>query len=112
MFLIPVADQFARSALTELSSELGVTVRADPDGVRDVVSQQAARIGVYQGWAGAMDEGWTRLVLEEFDYLYETLMNEDVREEDLVDRFDVILLPSEISLNRLIVGDTSATAPP
>jgi hypothetical protein len=72
----------------------------------------ASRIGLYQGWAGAMDEGWTRLVLEEFEYLYESLSNEDVRAPNLGDRFDVIILPSEISLDRLIEGNTSDDTPP
>ncbi len=112
MFIVSASDRFARSALTELSTELGVAVHADPAGVRNTTAQLAARVGVYQGWAGSMDEGWTRLVLEEFDYHYESLSNDDVRAPALGDRFDVIVIPSEISLNRLIDGDTSAVTPP
>ena len=59
-----------------------------------------------------MDEGWTRLVLEDFDYAYEALSNLDVRAEDLGDRFDVIIIPSEIPLNRMIEGVTGDDTPP
>ena len=111
-FLVPASDPQARSMLSQISSEIGITVTADPDGVQDVMRQSASRIGLYQGWAGSMDEGWTRLVLEEYDYPYQTLSNDDVKETDLGARFDVIIIPSEISLSRLITGDTSETTPP
>ncbi|MGB1779463.1 MAG: hypothetical protein ACPHQP_07910, partial [Longimicrobiales bacterium] len=102
----------ARSAMLEATRDLGVTVTADPSGVRNARAQLASRIGVYQGWASSMDEGWTRLVLEEFEYAYETLMNGDVRADGLRDRFDVIIIPSEIPLNRLIEGATDDGTPP
>ncbi len=111
-FLIAASQPQARATLTELSREIGVTIEADPAGVEAAMPQAAARIGLYQGWAGAMDEGWTRLVLEEYDFGYQTLSNDDVREPDLRARFDVIIIPSEISLDRLIDGDTTAQTPP
>lgn len=111
IFLIP-ASSSVRSALLEATRDLGVTVTTDPTGVSNARPQLASRIGVYQGWAASMDEGWTRLVLEEFDYHYETLMNEDVKEGDLRDRFDVVIIPSEIPLDRLINGATGDDTPP
>ena len=93
-------------------TEIGTVVMADPAGVSDVVAQQPSRVGVYQGWAGSMDEGWTRLVLEEYGFAYTSLMNEDVRSADLADRFDVVVIPSEIPLNRLIEGSTGDDTPP
>lgn len=111
MFLVPAAGA-ARATLLEATRDLGVTVTADPPGVSNARPQLPSRIGVYQGWAASMDEGWTRLVLEEFEYQYQTLMNSDVREAGLRDRFDVIIIPSEIPLNRLIEGATDDGTPP
>ena len=111
-FLVAATDAQARSLLNEVSNDIGITVTADPEGVMNPEPQQAARIGLYQGWAAAMDEGWTRLVLEDFDFAFVSLTNQDVREENLNGRFDVIIIPSEIPLTRLVVGDTSATTPP
>ena len=51
-------------------------------------------IGLYQPWVPSMDEGWTRLVLENFDFPYTTLHNAQVRAEGLHERFDAIVLPS------------------
>jgi hypothetical protein len=111
-FLVPASDTQGRAMLSQLSGEIGTEVVADPQNLEDIVAQQSVRLGVYQGWAAAMDEGWTRLVLEEFDYAYASLSNDDVREEGLRDRFDVIMIPSEIPLNRLIEGSTDDETPP
>ena len=112
LFLVPASQPQALQVLTELSNEIGVAVMADPPAVSDAMPQRAARLGVYQGWAGSMDEGWTRLVLEDFDYAYTSLSNEDVAAQDLSSRFDVILIPAEISLERLIDGATGDDTPP
>jgi hypothetical protein len=54
------------------------------------------RIGMYQRyWGGNMDEGWTRLMLEDFAFEYTTLMDEDILEGDLRRRYDVIILPAD-----------------
>ena len=111
VFVVRAAAPQALSLITEATTDLGISVTADPEGLRDVMPQQPNRIGLYQGWAGAMDEGWTRFVFEDFQYAYETLANADVQADDLSDRFDVIVFPSEIPLNRLINGDTSAVVP-
>ncbi|MCO6510209.1 MAG: hypothetical protein J5I65_05390 [Aridibacter famidurans] len=51
-----------------------------------------ARVGLYKGWSGSMDEGWTRLVLDNHSIKYKSLMDEDVRSGDLGS--DVVILPS------------------
>ena len=71
VFLVPASDPLASGVLSQLSGEIGITVTVDPEGIENEIGQQAARVGIYQGWAGAMDEGWTRLVLEDFDYAYQ-----------------------------------------
>jgi len=112
VFLVPADEPRALGALSQLSAEIGTEVVADPGGVEGVAAQRASRIGVYQGWAGAMDEGWTRFVLEDFDYPYTSLGNADVRSPDLRERFDVIVIPSEIPLERLVEGSTEESTPP
>jgi hypothetical protein len=53
------------------------------------------RVGLYQRfYGGNADEGWTRLVLEQFGFSYETLRDEGI-DDRLNGRFDVIVLPSD-----------------
>lgn len=56
-----------------------------------------ARIGVYQPWISwAYDEGWLRWVLDEFDYEYETLHNDQMRGKyNLNKNLDVIIFGSQ-----------------
>ncbi len=64
----------------------------------------APRIGLYKGFANSMDEGWTRLVLDNHQIPYTSLADADFRENKL--NYDAIILPS-IS-ERMIVSGQSA----
>ena len=54
------------------------------------------RIGMYQRyWGGNMDEGWTRLCLEQYGFPYRTLMDADIQKGTLNEELDVIILPHD-----------------
>ncbi|MBN1683353.1 peptidase M14 family protein [Candidatus Bathyarchaeota archaeon] len=60
------------------------------------------RVGMYQRYYGGnMDEGWTRFVLEQFEFPYKTITDKDFK-EGLKD-IDVIILPSDSE--QMIVGE-------
>jgi hypothetical protein len=64
------------------------------------------RVGMYKRyWGGNMDEGWTRLLLEKFDFPYVSLMDEEVRKGQLKKNYDVIILPSDSA--EMITGELS-----
>ena len=103
VFLIPADQPGIEAALLEHAA--GVPVYADPANVPSTTQiVQQSRVGLFQGWAGAMDEGWTRLMLEEYGFAHETLSNDDMRDPNLRGRLDVVIIPSEIQLARLIKG--------
>ena len=52
------------------------------------------RIGLYHSWVPSMDEGWTRFVLEQFGFKAAKLDNALIREGRLLERIDVLILPS------------------
>ena len=60
---------------------------------------------MYQGYGGGgnMDEGWTRLVLEQFGFPYQTVKDDDIKAGDLNQRLDVIILPSDTT--DMVVGN-------
>ena len=49
-----------------------------------------------------MDEGWTRLVLEQFEFPYDTLWDAAVLAGDLHENYDVIIMPDDSK--EMIVG--------
>ncbi|HEV2983823.1 MAG TPA: M14 metallopeptidase family protein, partial [Vicinamibacterales bacterium] len=99
-FLVrPVAGAGAR--LTQIARSLGLqigamdaTASSVPRGaIFEAWRVRAPRIGLYHAWGGNMDEGWTRWLLEQFEFSYSSLFDRDVRAGNLRARFDVILLP-------------------
>lgn len=51
---------------------------------------------MYQPWTGGnMDEGWTRWVLEQYEFNLTPIHNDDIRKGDLRQRFDAIILADQ-----------------
>jgi hypothetical protein len=51
------------------------------------------RIGLYKGFTASMDEGWTRLVFDNFQIPYTSISDADFRSGNL--NYDTIVLPSQ-----------------
>ncbi len=82
--------------LEKLAEELHLVFYPLEERIEDTVTLGAPRIGMYQRyWGGNMDEGWTRFVLEQFEFPYTTLKDDEVKRGNLKQRFDAIILPSD-----------------
>lgn len=51
------------------------------------------RVGLYKPWAASMDEGWTRWVLEQYEFDLKSVDNQAIRGGKLSSSFDAIVLP-------------------
>jgi len=95
-YLVMTSDQ-THEQMATLAVSTGVTVRGvglESDMSEVTVWRQAAvRLGLYQPWTACIDEGWARWVLEEYRTPYTTLRNVDIRQGNLRDRFDVLVIP-------------------
>ncbi|MFQ5571431.1 MAG: M14 metallopeptidase family protein [Rhodothermales bacterium] len=69
------------------------------------------RIGLYRPWQASMDEGWTRWLLERYDFSFTNLYNADVVAGDLLKRVDVIVLV-DMSAGRILNGFRKGSVPP
>jgi hypothetical protein len=69
-----------------------------------------ARVGLYRPWNDAIDEGWTRWLLEQYEFPFKTLRDTEARAGNLRAAFDVIVLPG-IPAQRLIDGNRSGSLP-
>ena len=85
------------------------TIQTPPGGESWRLSMP--RIGVYHGWGGNADEGWTRWVLEQFAFPYSSVYDKELRSGDLRARYDVIVLP-DAGYERMLRGLPSGTLPP
>ncbi len=53
------------------------------------------RIGVYRSHIANVEEGWTRYVLDEYGFKYASLVDTDIHEGELAERFDALVIPHQ-----------------
>ena len=68
------------------------------------------RIGLYKSFIPANDEGWTRWLLEQFEFAYANAGNKDVQAGDLRSRYDVVVFPDQ-PLSDLLNGYAKGAMP-
>jgi hypothetical protein len=104
---VPRADGFtsgdfivsasARAAAADVARQTGVDFAAlgtaAPTGVYEI---RKPRIAMYQRYGGGnMDEGWTRLMFEQFDVPFKSIMDPEIKRGELNASYDVIVLPAD-----------------
>jgi len=102
--------------LVEIARRTGVDfipLSADPG--EQARPLQRLRIGMYQRyWGGNMDEGWTRLLLEQFGFPYKSVLDAEIKKGGLRQNYDVFILPDDSTAR--ITGERrereSQSAPP
>jgi hypothetical protein len=100
----PVVDRIA--------ADLGLRA----DGVRGKPPASAqpigrARVALYKPWTENMDEGWTRWLLEQYEFPFVSIEDADIRRGNLKAQYDAIILPSA-SAERLTTGHPEGLVPP
>ena len=112
-----LVDGASRSQLEELARDLGVsfsTVEAPPPGVPDEQKQplRTPRVALYAPWTSDnIDEGWTRWVLEQYEFPFTTVRNADIRAGGLRRRFDAIILADQAP-REIVDGNLGTTIRP
>ncbi|OGD58129.1 hypothetical protein A3K78_00825 [Candidatus Bathyarchaeota archaeon RBG_13_52_12] len=89
--------------LMKAASLLGVDfhgVEELPDVAFEVVKP---RVGVYKAWMPNADEGWLRMVLEEYGFEYKSLSPQDVRQGRLTEIVDVLIFP-DLGRDQIVDG--------
>ena len=76
-----------------MANELGV----DFIGVSEVpggaaLKLRTPRIGLWDQYGGSMPSGWTRMILEDFEFPFEVVFPPELDEGNLADKFDVLVL--------------------
>ncbi|MCY4572258.1 MAG: peptidase, partial [Gemmatimonadetes bacterium] len=91
-FFIPAASA-NRSQLEDWAAELGVGFHGVMSAPASTMALSNARVGLMDRYGGSMPSGWTRYVLEDFEFNFEMIYPPDVDAGNLNERFDVIILP-------------------
>jgi hypothetical protein len=109
--LVVPASSRTRPMVERLTRELGldaVGTRGRP--AADLATVERPRIGLYKPWVENIDEGWTRWLLEHYEFRFVSLTDSDLRTGRLRDRVDLVILP-DAAPDRLIAGHAPGTMP-
>jgi hypothetical protein len=117
------ASGVSRTRMESIAKDLGLRVKASESertrdqgpgtkdqgsGTKDQIIR-APRVGMYQPWTGGnMDEGWTRWVLEQYEFNLTSIHNADIRAGKLRQQFDAIIIADQDA--RAIVDGFDAPA--
>src|SRR5687768_6630448 len=96
----------------KIANDLGL--RATASGGRaptDARPLGRARVGLYKPWVESIDEGWTRWLLEQYEFEFENISDADIKRGGLSQRFDAIVLP-DMGAERMMTGHVAGTMPP
>ena len=110
--LVVTEAKGVRDAVEGVARDLGLRVTASaarpPQDGRAI---GRARIALYKPWVENIDEGWTRWLLEQYEFPFENISDADIRRGGLRARFDAIVIPDQ-GADRLIAGHPAGTMPP
>ncbi len=90
--IFPVNAQTLKK-IDELAKDLHLEIHTLNDIDNRVLKRlNKVRVGLYKPYTANMDEGWTRLLLENFEFDFVTMENKDFKQKKLKDKFDVIII--------------------
>jgi hypothetical protein len=87
-----VVTSFDRARMQKIVQENSLVAKAVPAAPQDIVDVKKPRVGLYRAWVPLIDEGWSRWILEEYEFNPVTLRNGDIQAGNLHDRFDAVIL--------------------
>jgi Zinc carboxypeptidase len=94
----------------EVRKDLALALRQNDASPIQNPLKQSVRVGIYKGWTGNMDEGWTRFVFDTFNVPYKSIPDAEVRQGGLSSTYDVIVLPSQRA-REILEGNAAGTYP-
>ncbi len=68
------------------------------------------RVGMYEPWAGNIDEGWTKWILEQYHFPFTVMHNQDVQAGHLRSKFDSIVI-AEMAMRQIVDGMQPGSVP-
>ena len=83
--------------LQKLAVELGVSFESAPassGSAGETIKLRKLSIGLADQYGGSMPSGWTRFLLEQFEFPFEVVYPKTLDAGNLSSRFDVLIFPS------------------
>ena len=84
--------------LQKLATDLGVRIDTAPPALAmaGAIKLRRPRIGLADQYGGSMPSGWTRFILEQFEFPFDVVYPKVLDAGNLSSRFDVLIFPSGV----------------
>jgi hypothetical protein len=88
----------ATDELQKIATELGVSFSSAPASIAlaGAVKLKTPRIAIADQYGGSMPSGWTRFILEQFEFPFDVVYPKVVDAGNLASKYDVIVFPSGV----------------
>jgi|SRR5579862_2055961 len=106
----PAGTFVIHSSDAEPIAKVGLDAFGSDRTVSDAVPLRQPRIALYRSYIPNIDEGWTRWLLEQYEFPYTNIYDKDIRAGNLNARFDVIVIPDS-GVSGIVNGVPSLTSP-
>jgi hypothetical protein len=96
-FLVPQAASF-KADLEKIAADTGVSFEAAPGTVNTTgaIKLRTVRVALADQYGGSMPSGWTRFILEQFEFPFEVVYPKTLDAGNLSAKYDVIIFPSGV----------------
>ena len=102
-----------RERLRAANEGLGLKLTAlqkMPEGATHEVD--LPRLAMFSTWGSTQEVGWVRHAFDQFEIAYDLIYKERVRQGNLRDQYDVILIPSQAGSGKRLVFDVEPRSKP
>lgn len=110
-FFVPTGSGMTWRALTAMADSLGVRVNVARSAPRESVPLRPARIGLVDRYGGVMPSGWTRWILEQFQFPHQVVFPPELDAGTLNAKYDVLVFVDGIIPEREPRGGSMAGMP-
>jgi hypothetical protein len=87
-----------RDVLQKIAADLGVSFEMPPSGLvtSDALKLRKVRIALADQYGGSMPSGWTRWLLEQYEFPFDVVFPKGLDAGSLASKYDVIIFPSGV----------------
>ncbi|MBL8143794.1 MAG: peptidase M14 [Acidobacteria bacterium] len=109
--LVVPATKVSRPLIDRFARDLGLrSIGLKGKAPANVAPVGGARVGLHKPWVENIDEGWTRLLLERYEFPFTNVTDQQIRAGNLRAQFDVLVLP-DAAPERLVDGHRPGALP-
>jgi len=85
-------DGLTNENLREFTEETGVDFHRSSRPKGETIQLKKPRVALWDQYGGSMSSGWTRKILEDFEFDFTVVFPQELANDDLASKFDVIIL--------------------